>query len=277
MKFLYDYFPILLFFVAYKAYDIFVATAVAVIASVLQVGYSWLRHRRVEKMHLISMVLIVVLGGTDYEELSGWTRKIINRARENPNIRGLRSDYFERKPKIKVEVDRNRAADLGVSLSTVGRTLETMLGSRVVTTFEDRGEEYNVILQAQPEDRATPSDLQNIYVRSERNGDLIPLANLVRIEETAGPAQLNRHDRMRSITVQAGLAEGVSLGEGIEAMIRAAEQTLPATIGYLEPDPECDLDYVPNEARPAAVGTALSNSFAFGGLNCSLLFRRFGA
>ena len=65
-----------------------------------------------------------------------------------------------------MSVDRNRAADLGVSLTTVGRTLETMMGSRIVTTFLDRGEEYNVMLQARENDRATPSDLTNIYVRS---------------------------------------------------------------------------------------------------------------
>ncbi|UCG72659.1 MAG: efflux RND transporter permease subunit [Chromatiales bacterium] len=170
--------------------------------------------------------LIVVLGGTDYGELAEFTDRVITRAAENPNIMGLRSDYFERKPKIQVQVDRNRAADLGVSLSTVGRTLETMLGSRVVTTFEDRGEEYNVLLQAKPEDRATPSDLQNIYVRSER-GELIPLANLVRLKELAGPLELKRFDRLRSISMTGSLAPGYSLGQALNYMDRIIREEVP--------------------------------------------------
>ena len=177
--------------------------------------------------------LTLVLGGTDYEEIAGWTNKVIERARENPNIMGLRSDYFERKPKIQVEVDRNRAADLGVSLSTVGRTLESMLGSRVVTTFESGGEEYNVLLQAKPEDRATPSDLQNIYVRSE-SGGLIPLANLVQLTETAGPLELKRFDRLRSISMTGSLAPGYSLGEALDYMEKIISEEVPdgARINY---------------------------------------------
>ncbi len=170
--------------------------------------------------------LIVVLGGTDYGELAEWTERVIDRVAENPNIMGLRSDFFERKPKIQVEVDRNRAADLGVSLATVGRTLETMLGSRIVTTFEDRGEEYNVLLQAKPEDRATPSDLQNIYVRSERGG-LIPLANLVRLKELAGPLELKRFDRLRSISMTGSLAAGYSLGEALDYMDGIIREEVP--------------------------------------------------
>jgi multidrug efflux pump len=170
--------------------------------------------------------LIVVLGGTDYDELNEWTDRVIDRARENTNIIGLRSDYFERKPKIDVEVDRNRAADLGVSLSTVGRTLETMLGSRVVTTFESGGEEYNVLLQAKPEDRATPSDLQNIYVRA-KSGALVPLANLVRLKETAGPLELKRFDRLRSISITGSLAPGYSLGSALDYMEQIIHEEVP--------------------------------------------------
>jgi len=85
-----------------------------------------------------------------------------------------------------------------------------------------------VILMGKEDDRSSPDDLTNLYVRSTLTGDLIPLANLVRITETAGPAQLNRHDRMRSITIEAGLAEGVSLGQGIDTMRGLAAELLPA-------------------------------------------------
>jgi multidrug efflux pump len=171
--------------------------------------------------------LIVVLGGTDYDQLAEWSDRVIERAAENPKILGLRSDYFERKPKIKVSVDRDRASDLGVSLSAVGRTLESMLGSRIVTTFQDRGEEYNVILQAKPEDRATPSDLQNIYVRSERTGQLIPLASLVQLEETSGPVELKRFDRLRSISLTSALAPGYSLGEALDYVEGIIREEVP--------------------------------------------------
>ncbi len=171
--------------------------------------------------------LIVVLGGTDYAELADWSQKVIDRAQENPGIVGLRSDWFERKPKIDVEVDRSRAADLGVSLSAVGRTLETMMGSRVVTTFEDRGEEYNVLLQAQPDDRATPNDLSNIYVRAERTGELIPLASVVQLTETSGPVELKRFDRLRSISLTSALASGYSLGEALDYMEQIIAEEVP--------------------------------------------------
>src|SRR5207249_1343733 len=98
----------------------------------------------------------VVIGGGSYDELQQWRDKVLVRAAENPKLTNLDSDYYERKPQIKIAVDRDRAADLGVSLTAVGRTLETMMGSRVVTTYEDTGEEYNVILQARDNDRATP-------------------------------------------------------------------------------------------------------------------------
>ncbi len=138
------------------------------------------------------------------------------------------SNYQERQPQMRIAVDRDRAATLGVSLATIGRTLETMLGSRKVTTYIDRGREYNVVLMGKEEDRASPDDLTNLYVRSSLTGDLVPLANLVRISEQAGPSELNRHDRMRSITIEAGLADGVSLGQGIAALSAAAKATLPA-------------------------------------------------
>jgi multidrug efflux pump len=161
--------------------------------------------------------LQVVIGGGDYAELAQWRDRIMARIQaENPRILALESDYQERKPQVAVRIDRNRAADLGVSLQNVGRTLETMLGSRIVTTFLRGGEEYNVVLQAREDDRASIGDLANLYVRSERSGEMVPLSALVTVEETAGPVQLKRFDRLRSITLSANLAPGYSLGEALE-------------------------------------------------------------
>ncbi len=171
--------------------------------------------------------LRIVLGGTNYEELAQWRDIVMAEARKNPGLSNLQSDYRERKPKIDVSIDRDRAADLGVSLANVGRTLETILGSRVVTTFIDRGEEYRVILQGADERRQTPSDLRNIYVRSERTGQLIPLANLVQLTETAGPVDLRRFDRMRSITISGSINPGYSLGAALADLERIIDENLP--------------------------------------------------
>jgi multidrug efflux pump len=171
----------------------------------------------------------MVIGGPDYEQLQTWRDRLLLAMDGVPELQNPDSNYQERKPQMDVGVDRNRAAALGVSLRSVGSTLETMLGSRVVTTYIDRGREYNVILMGRESDRASPEDLANLYVRSDQSGVLIPLSNLVGMTETAGPTELNRHDRMRSITISAGLAEGVRLGQGIAAMQAVAATALPAT------------------------------------------------
>jgi multidrug efflux pump len=175
-----------------------------------------------------SRPLQVVIGGTDYDELAAWADIVIREAEKLPGLMNLESDYKERKPKIDVSIDRDRAADLGVSLSNVGRTLETILGSRVVTTFIERGEEYDVILQGSDDRRQTPSDLNSIYVRSALSGELIPLSNLVQLTEAAGPVDLRRFDRMRAITISASLAEGYSLGEALDAIEDIIRAQLPA-------------------------------------------------
>jgi len=169
----------------------------------------------------------MVIGGPDYEQLQQWRDDLLVALQQVPVLVDADSDYQERKPQMNVSVDRNRAAALGVSLQNVGQTLETMLGSRVVTTYINRGREYNVILMGKEADRASPDDLDNLYVRSELTGALVPLSNTVHLTETAGPTALNRHERMRSITVSAALAPGVKLGEGIDAMQKAAVGTLP--------------------------------------------------
>ena len=172
--------------------------------------------------------LQIVLGGTSYEELAEWRDIVMAEAAKIPGLSNLQSDYRERKPKIDVSIDRDRAADLGVSLANVGRTLETILGSRVVTTFIDGGEEYRVILQGADERRQTPSDLETIYVRSERSGQMIPLSNLVQLREIAGPVDLRRFDRMRSITISGSIDPGYSLGEAIKDFERIVAESLPS-------------------------------------------------
>jgi len=175
-----------------------------------------------------------VLGGDTYEDLAQWRDAFVGKASENPRLLNLDADYKEVKPQLLIQVDRNRAADLGVSVSEVGRTLETMLGSRRVTTYLDRGEEYDVILQAEDADRRTPGDIENLYVRASKSGELVPLSSLVTVSEGADAATLNRFNRLRSITISANLAPGYTLGEALTYLRSVAEETLPteARIDY---------------------------------------------
>ncbi|MCX7555719.1 efflux RND transporter permease subunit [Xanthomonadaceae bacterium JHOS43] len=168
----------------------------------------------------------VVLGGPDYEELAEWRDRILARAEENPGLFAVDSDYKETRPQVRVNIDRARAADLGISVQDVGRTLETLMGSRRVTTYVDAGEEYDVILQAQSSDRGAPTDLENIHLRT-RSGDLVPLASVVTLTELAEPGTLNRFNRLRAITISGGLAPGYTLGEAIEWVRQVADEELP--------------------------------------------------
>ncbi len=170
----------------------------------------------------------LVIGGDSYEELAQWRDIMLAAAADIPEIVGLDSDFDERKPKLDVIIDRNRAADLGVSLDNIGRTLETMLGSRSVTTYIDRGLEYKVIVQGREIDRMSIGDLSNLYVRSGTSGQLIPLSSLVGLAERAGPAELNRMDRMRAITLSAGVAPGYTLGQALDALETRTRELLPS-------------------------------------------------
>ena len=176
-----------------------------------------------------------VLGGGTYEELARWRDTLVEGIEaDNPGLVGLDWDYKETKPQLRVAIDYDRAADLGVKVGTVGRTLETMLGSRRVTTYIDQGEEYDVILEGERDAQRTPGSLTNLYVRSERSGELIPLSNLVRVTEQADSQSLNRYNRVRAITFEANLAEGLALGDALEYLEAKVRELLPeqAQIDY---------------------------------------------
>lgn len=171
-----------------------------------------------------------VLGGGSYEELAEWRDILLNKIEEsNPGLSGIDWDYKETRPQLEVIVDSHRAADLGVSISNVGRTLETMLGSRRVTTYIDDGEEYDVILQGERDEQRTTASLQNMYVRSERSGELIPLANLVSIREVADSSRLNRYNRIRSLTIEANIEGKLTLGEALDYLNGLVAEHLPDT------------------------------------------------
>jgi multidrug efflux pump len=175
-----------------------------------------------------------VLGGGTYAELSQWRDILIEKINEdNPGLIDIDSDYKETKPQLKISINKDRAGDLGVSSAVIGTTLESMLGSRRVTTYIDDGEEYDVILEGERDAQRTPTNMSNIYVRAD-SGELIPLSNLISIDEYADSGDLNRYNRVRSITIEAGLAEGYALGEALEYLRDLTRENLPdsATIDY---------------------------------------------
>ncbi|MFL0809678.1 MAG: efflux RND transporter permease subunit [Agarilytica sp.] len=172
-----------------------------------------------------------VIGGGTYDELVEWRDILLSKLDENnPGLLGIDWDYKETKPQIEVDIDYERAAELGVTIGNIGRTLETMLGSRRVTSFIQRGEEYDVILEGERDQQRTVTSMENIYVRSERSGSLIPLSNVVRIEEFADSNSLNRYNRVRAITLTANLKDGYTLGEGLSHLESLVREHLPAHV-----------------------------------------------
>ncbi|MCO7246217.1 efflux RND transporter permease subunit [Halomonas sp. Mc5H-6] len=169
-----------------------------------------------------------VLGGGTYEELAEWRDRLIDHIRDdNPRIRAIESNYDETQPQLNVEIDEQRAAALGVTVSEIGRTLEVLLGGRNVTRYVDNGEEYDVIVEGDRASQNSPRSLDNIQVRSLRSGELIPLASLVTLSDAAGASTLNRFDRVRSITIEANLADGYPLGEALDYLEQSADSLLP--------------------------------------------------
>ncbi|WP_064609584.1 efflux RND transporter permease subunit [Photobacterium sp. J15] len=169
-----------------------------------------------------------VLGGGSYEELAQWRDILLDEAAANPNLTGVDHDYKETKPQWRIKIDRDRAGDLGVSIRDIGQTLESMLGSRLVTTYTWRGEEYDVVIEGQRERQNTAADLNNLYVRSDRSDELIPLSSLISVEEFASAPQLNRYNRVRAITIEANLAGNYTLGEALNYLNGLVYQHLPA-------------------------------------------------
>lgn len=176
----------------------------------------------------------LVLRGPTYETLAQWRDRMLQRMDDNPRLLNVDSDYKETLPQIRVEIDKARAADLGVPVQAIGSTLQTMLGSLRAGTYEKDGEEYYVMMQAPLERRRSLTDISGLYVRSTTSNQLIPLSNLVKLTEYAEAGTLSRFNRMRAITLSAGLAPGYTVGEALEYLRGLAAEELP---------PEAQLDY----------------------------------
>ena len=175
-------------------------------------------------------VSLVVLTNASYENLQQTVQEIVAEASKNPGLSNIDTDLRLNKPQVNIEVDRDKAADAGVQIETVGRTLETMLGGRNVTRFKKGGDQYDVVVQIQREEREAPDDINNIFVRGAATdaapGQMIPLASLLKVRETVAPRELNHFGQRRAAVISANLANGYTQGEAIDFMEATAKRIL---------------------------------------------------
>ncbi len=171
---------------------------------------------------------VVQTSGT-YEQLQEYADRMLERISEYPGLEGVDTDLKLNSPEVRIDVNRAKIADLGIDVATVGRTLETLLGGRQVTRFEQNGEQYDVIVQLAGADRSTPEMLSTIFLRGA-NGEMVQLSNIVTVSETVAPKELKRFNQLRSVTISANIAPGYSLGEALEFLERTAQEVLPANV-----------------------------------------------
>ncbi|CAN5324103.1 efflux RND transporter permease subunit [soil metagenome] len=173
----------------------------------------------------------LVLQGTDFDELQKHGESIIGKMRESGIFDGPRAQPRTDKPQLDVEIDRSRAADLGVPVADVASSLESLFGGRRVTQYKRESRQYDVILQIEDAARLSPSDLGRIYVRSER-GALVQLSNVVTTSETITPEEYPHFNRLRSISISARLTPGHTIGDGVDFIDSIAPDILPEGYSY---------------------------------------------
>ena len=169
----------------------------------------------------------MVIYGNTYEDLEETQKKVIRSIRKNPNFSRIESDYSRNRPEIKLLINKNKAKDLGISIKTIGETLETLYGGKVVTKFNKLGKEYPIILQQYKDDRKNQQSLSKIFVRSENSGELISIANLVEYKEEGSANKLSRYNRQRAVTISADLSESYTLDQAIKFLEKTMSDIAP--------------------------------------------------
>jgi multidrug efflux pump len=195
-----------------------------------------------------------VVQGNSYEELDAITDKILAKTRTSGSIVNADSDLKLNKPQLSVDIDREKAAALGIDVEVIGRTLETLLGGRQVTRFKREGKQYDVMVQLEAKDRNTPADLTSIYVRA-RDGSLVQLSNLVKVRETVAAKELNHFNRARAVIISGNVAPGATLGEALDFLDRTSQEVLPTSA-------RTELDGVSREFRESGAGLVFVILFA---------------
>ncbi|MDP1566599.1 MAG: efflux RND transporter permease subunit, partial [Polaromonas sp.] len=167
----------------------------------------------------------VIQTSDSYENLNLVVEQMLAEIAKNPGIQSPVSDLRLNKPELRIDVNREKAADLGVSVEVVARAIETMLGGRNVTRYKRDAEQYDVIVQTQASGRSTPEDIEGIYVRG-RSDAMIPLSSLVTVRETVSPRELNHFGQRRAASITANLAPDYSLGQALTFMNETAARVL---------------------------------------------------
>jgi multidrug efflux pump len=170
-------------------------------------------------------VNFVVVTNDSYENLSRVAQAFLAEMAQNPGLVAPDIDLRLNKPEIFLEVDRDRAADAGVSVDQVARMVETMLGGRAVTRYKRDAEQYDVLVQTAPSGRSTPDDIERLFVRG-RGDVMVPLSSLVKLKESVSPRELNHFNQRRSVTITANLSPDYSLGEALAFMEATAGKVL---------------------------------------------------
>ncbi len=169
----------------------------------------------------------MVIYGSTYEELENIQEKVIGKLRSNKNLSRIESDFNRNKPEIKLIINKNKAKDLGISTKSIGETLETLYGGKKITTFNKLGKEYPIIVQQYLSDRRNKDGISKIFVRSETNGKLISLANLVSFEEKGSAKELARYNRQRAVTISSNINQGYTLTEAIKFFEKVMDDLAP--------------------------------------------------
>jgi multidrug efflux pump len=171
----------------------------------------------------------VIVTSDSYANLAQVTQKMMAELGKNPGFVQPDNDLRLNKPELFLEVDRERAADLGVSVDQVARTVETMLGGRAVTRYKRDADQYDVLVQTLADGRTTPDQIDKLFVRG-RGDAMLPLSSLVKVREAVSPRELNHFNQRRSVTITSNLAPGYALGEALQYMDEASRRVLP--VGY---------------------------------------------
>ena len=167
-----------------------------------------------------------VVQNPDYAVLGAAMDTFVTRARQIPGLVNIDTDLRVNKPQLTIHFDRDRAEDLGVPVEAIANALQTLLGGRKVSTFTRENKLYDVMVQLDPTERSTPSDVSGLYVRG-RNDQLVQLSAVTRVDEGVGPKQLNHYNRIANFTMDASLAPGFTLGEAIDSLNNLAKEVLP--------------------------------------------------
>ena len=172
----------------------------------------------------------VLVSSDSYANMSQVAQQMLAEMGRNPGIVQPDADLRLNKPELFIQVDRDRAADAGIAVDQVARTIETLLGGRNVTRYKRNAEQYDVIVQTESRGRTTPEDIDRMFVRGRAdaagNAPMVPLASLVKVTESVSPRELNHFNQRRSVTITANLAPGYSLGEALEFMDATAAKVL---------------------------------------------------